>query len=117
MTSTAPLASTGSVANRHPLATNPIGEPSVSSCAGDVTNLVVQVRGEGGPSKCDVIFQMDLANAEAGGDAIRESWVRRQMYSLIGEYPRFNNSLLIRGFMLQLRAWKREHPAIWRPHF
>ncbi len=58
------------------------------SCAGDVTNLVVQVRGEGGPSKCDVIFQMDLANAEAGGDAIRDSWVRRRMYSLIGEYAR-----------------------------
>ncbi len=58
------------------------------SCPGDVTNLVVQVRGEGGKSKCDIIFQMDLSHAESGGDEIRENWVRRRMYSLIGEYAR-----------------------------
>ena len=58
------------------------------SCPGDVTNLVVQVRGEGGKSKCDIIFQMDLANAAEGGGDIRENWVRRRMYSLIGEYAR-----------------------------
>jgi hypothetical protein len=58
------------------------------SCPGDVTNLVVQVRGEGGNAKCDIIFQMDLAQAETGGDEIRENWVRRRMYSLIGEYAR-----------------------------
>ena len=58
------------------------------SCPADVTNLVVQVRGEGGKSKCDIIFQMDLSQAEAGGDEIRENWVRRRMYSLIGEYAR-----------------------------
>ena len=58
------------------------------SCPGDVTNLVVQVRGEGGGSKCDIIFQMDLSHAEAGGDEIRGNWVRRRMYSLIGEYAR-----------------------------
>ena len=58
------------------------------SCPGDVTNLVVQVRGEGGAAKCDIIFQMDLANAAEGGGDIRENWVRRRMYSLIGEYAR-----------------------------
>ncbi len=58
------------------------------SCPGDVTNLVVQVRGEGGKAKCDIIFQMDLSQAESGGDEIRENWVRRRMYSLIGEYAR-----------------------------
>ncbi len=58
------------------------------SCPGDVTNLVLQVRGEGGQSKCDVIFQMDLAAAPGGGDDIRSKWVSRKMYSLIGEYAR-----------------------------
>ena len=58
------------------------------SCPGDVTNLVVQVRGEGGKAKCDIVFQMDLSQAESGGNEIRENWVRRRMYSLIGEYAR-----------------------------
>ena len=58
------------------------------SCPGDVTNLVVQVRGEGGQSKCDIIFQMDLASAPGGGRDIQSQWVTRKMYSLIGEYAR-----------------------------
>ena len=58
------------------------------SCPADVTNLVVQVRGEGGKSKCDIIFQMDLSQAAAGGEDIQTGWARRKMYSLIGEYAR-----------------------------
>ena len=58
------------------------------SCPGDVTNLVLQVRGEGGQAKCDIIFQMDLASAPGGGRDIQSQWVTRKMYSLIGEYAR-----------------------------
>ena len=71
------------------------------SCPGDVTNLVVQVRGEGGKSKCDIIFQMDLSQAESGGNEIRENWVHRRMYSLIGEYAR-NPSPALLDAMRQL---------------
>lgn len=65
------------------------------SCPSDVTNLVVQVRGEGGQAKCDIIFQMDLANAEAGGEDIRIGWARRKMYSLIGQYAREPSQALL----------------------
>ncbi len=58
------------------------------SCPADVTNLVVQVRGEGGKSKCDILFQLDLSRAAAGGNDIQTGWARRKMYSLIGEYAR-----------------------------
>ena len=55
---------------------------------GGVTNMVVHVRGEGGEAKCDVIFQLNLQSAGAGGSELREGWARRKMYSLIGDYAR-----------------------------
>lgn len=58
------------------------------SCPKDVTNLVVQVRGEGGGTKCDILFQMDLSTAETGGMDIKNGWARRKMHSLVGQYAR-----------------------------
>lgn len=58
------------------------------SCPADMTNLVFQVRGEGGSSKCDIIFQMDLGAAAPGGADIRDAWVTRRMYTLVGDYAR-----------------------------
>lgn len=58
------------------------------SCPADVTNLVFQVRGEGGGSKCDIVFQMDLGAAAPGGADIRDAWVARRMYTLVGDYAR-----------------------------
>ena len=61
-----------------------------------VTNLVLQVRGEGGSAACDVIFQLDLATAPAGGEAVRKGWARRKMHSLIGAYAREPGEPLLR---------------------
>lgn len=58
------------------------------SCPADMTNLVFQVRGEGGSNKCDIIFQMDLGAAAPGGADIRDGWVSRRMYTLVGDYAR-----------------------------
>lgn len=58
------------------------------SCPADMTNLVFQVRGEGGKTKCDIIFQMDMGDAAPGGADIRDGWVARRMYALVGQYAR-----------------------------
>lgn len=70
------------------------------SCPAELTNLVFQVRGEGGKSKCDIIFQMDLANAEAGGNEVHDAWARRRMHSLIGEYARNPSPELLKAIRL-----------------
>lgn len=58
------------------------------SCPANVTNLAMQVRGEAGPAKCDVVFSLDLATAPRGNDQLRQEWARRRVHSLIGAYAR-----------------------------
>lgn len=58
------------------------------SCPEDVNQVVLQVRGEGGETKSDCIFQIDLANAPVGTSAIQKEWTIRKMYTLMGAYAR-----------------------------
>ncbi len=58
------------------------------SCPAGVTNLVLQVRGEGGTAKCDVVFRIDLLRAARGDATLRDQWARRRMHTLVGAYAR-----------------------------
>ncbi|MDD5707560.1 MAG: VWA domain-containing protein, partial [Kiritimatiellae bacterium] len=75
------------------------------SCPNATTNLVLQVRGQGGEAKCDVIFNLDLKNAPAGGDALRAKWARRKMHSLIGAYARQPTDALL----IEMHRLSREY--------
>ena len=70
-----------------------------------VTNLVIQIRGEGGAAKCDVIFQLDLNAAPAGGESLRTGWARRKMHSLIGAYARDPQAEILR----EMRQLSRQY--------
>lgn len=73
------------------------------SCPADAGEIVLQIKGEGGDAKCDVIFKLDMNNAVKGGEDIREGWAKRKMHSLVGAYARQPSESLFRQ-MLQLSA-------------
>ncbi len=58
------------------------------SCPIDSTNITFQIRGEGGKTQYDALFQIDLSHARNGGAGVQQEWARRKMHSLIGSYAR-----------------------------
>lgn len=73
------------------------------SCPAGTGEIVLQIKGEGGEAKCDVIFRLDLSKAAKGGEEIREGWARRKMHSLVGAYARRPSDSIFKQ-MLKLSA-------------
>lgn len=73
------------------------------SCPADTREIVLQIKGEGGDAKCDVIFRLDMEKAFKGGVEIREGWAKRKMHSLVGSYARQPSNDIFRQ-MLKLSA-------------
>lgn len=66
------------------------GEPLVyyGSCPKETGAMTIQIRGEGGASKVDCIFEIDFTGAPRADAKIRGEWARRKMHSLLGEHAR-----------------------------
>lgn len=47
---------------------------------------VLQVIGESGPTRRDMVFALDLSAAEEGGEGIRREWVAQKIYTLINDH-------------------------------
>lgn len=79
------------------------GQPLVyyGSCPRATDKIILQIRGEGGESKVDCLFDIDLASASRGDSAIRDEWARRKMHSLIGEFARHPSDAIL-GAMREL---------------
>lgn len=71
------------------------------ACPGSTREVVVQVRGQGGEARCDVIFRFDLSRNLSNDASIRDRWARQKMYGLIGTYARQpSDSLLAEMYRL-----------------
>ncbi len=74
------------------------------SCAADVTELVVQLRGRAGGADYDAVVRLDLArDAQAGTEELRTRWAWQRMYHVIGQYAR-DPKPLYRAVMQSLNA-------------
>lgn len=80
------------------------------SCPGDTTTLLLHVRGRGGEANCDVLFNLVLSDAAVGDDALRTSWARQRMYSLVGAYARRPDELLLAEMYRLSRAYRLPIP-------
>ena len=49
-------------------------------------NVVLQIVGDSGPIRRDMVFQLDLAGAGDGGEGIRREWVMQKIYKLINDH-------------------------------
>ncbi len=59
------------------------------TCAGDVEELVFQLRGRAAGEDYDAVIRLDLAkDAQPGGEELRTRWAWQRMYHLIGLYAR-----------------------------
>jgi hypothetical protein len=59
------------------------------SCAGDVRELALHMRGRAGGSDYDAVIQLDVArDAQAGEVELRTRWAWQRMYHVIGLYAR-----------------------------
>ena len=47
---------------------------------------VLQVIGESGPARRDMVFALDLSAAQDGGEGIRREWVAQKIYKLINDH-------------------------------
>ena len=58
----------------------------VGRCPLDQKSAVLQVVGESGAEKRDMVFALDLAGAEDGGEGLRREWVAQKIYKLINDH-------------------------------
>lgn len=61
----------------------------------DVKRLVFQATGQAGDITCDMVFDLDLAQALAGDKEIRTQWAWQKVYELIGEHNRTHDSAIV----------------------
>ncbi len=57
-------------------------------CPREWRRLVFQATGQAGDITCDMVFDVDLDKAEAGGKDIRTQWAWQKVYALIGDHSR-----------------------------
>jgi hypothetical protein len=68
------------------------------SCAGDVRELALHMRGRAGGSNYDAVIQLDVArDAQAGEIELRTRWAWQRMYHVIGLYARDPKPLYLRA--------------------
>ena len=58
----------------------------VGRCPLDQPATVLQIIGESGAQKRDMVFALDLAEAEDGGEGLRREWVAQKIYKLINDH-------------------------------
>ena len=58
----------------------------VGRCPLDQKSAVLQILGEAGGQKRDMVFALDLADAEEGGEGLRREWVAQKIYKLINDH-------------------------------
>lgn len=58
----------------------------VGRCPAGQKTAVLQIVGESGPQKRDMVFALDLAEAEDGGEGLRREWVAQKIYKLINDH-------------------------------
>ena len=58
----------------------------VGRCPLDQASAVLQIVGESGPQRRDMVFALDLAGAENGGEGLRREWVAQKIYRLINDH-------------------------------
>lgn len=58
------------------------------ACDDSTQKIVLQVRGEGGSAKCDIIFNIDLSTALKARTDLKAEWAKRKMHTLVGAYAR-----------------------------
>ena len=58
----------------------------VGRCPLDQKTAVLQIVGESGAQKRDMVFALDLADAEEGGEGLRREWVAQKIYKLINDH-------------------------------
>ena len=58
----------------------------VGRCPAGQPTAVLQIIGESGPQKRDMVFALDLAEAEDGGEGLRREWVAQKIYKLINDH-------------------------------
>ena len=58
----------------------------VGRCPMEQKSAVLQVIGEAGPQKRDMVFALNLADAEEGGEGLRREWVAQKIYKLINDH-------------------------------
>ena len=58
----------------------------VGRCPLSQSSAVLQIIGDSGARKRDMVFALDLAEAENGGEGIRREWVAQKIYQLINDH-------------------------------
>lgn len=58
----------------------------VGRCPAGQKAAVLQIVGESGVQKRDMVFALDLADAEEGGEGLRREWVAQKIYKLINDH-------------------------------
>lgn len=58
----------------------------VGRCPLDQKTAVLQIVGESGAQKRDMVFALDLSDAEDGGEGLRREWVAQKIYRLINDH-------------------------------
>ena len=58
----------------------------VGRCPLDQKTAVLQIIGESGPQRRDMVFALDLSEAEDGGEGLRREWVAQKIYKLINDH-------------------------------
>jgi len=67
--------------------------------------LVFRATGRADDIECDMVFDLDLAQAQEGDKAIRTSWAWQKAYALIGEHTRTRNA----GVLEDLRQLRKDY--------
>ncbi len=77
----------------------------------DLESFTFQAKGEAGAVECDMIFTMNIADAEKVSDkAIREAWANQKIYTLIGAYARTQNPTHLREMDQTARKYRIKVP-------
>jgi hypothetical protein len=58
----------------------------VGRCPAGQKSAVLQIVGESGAQKRDMVFALDLSAAEEGGEGLRREWVAQKIYKLINDH-------------------------------
>ncbi len=58
----------------------------VGRCPTGQKSAVLQIVGDSGAQQRDMVFALDLADAENGGEGIRREWVAQKIYKLINDH-------------------------------
>lgn len=58
----------------------------VGRCPASRKNAVLRILGDSGTRKKDIVFSLDFADAEPGGEGIRREWVMQKIYRLINDH-------------------------------